>query len=350
MEKVIYQSTKKINGVKYYILIFSSIWTLLVLIGLSLTSLEILKQIWYVFLIMLSFGGFFVFMALKQMNNIHISVTKSKVHYQKKGWLEKKEWQENIPQYQGILYHLIQKSRGNSNHSTTYHTLSLKHQNAEKSVKLHSSTLKKEIRSLQEQYCKDLNLPALFETEKGIEIRKVEHLDAPIAELLKEGIVQSSGTHKEKFPEENIQMIDQFPNLIFLSKPSTYKWKWLGLGLIIGGLLTLFSALNAIIPGLVMLTMGSIIFFTNNFQYHLFIGNGFIRLKTTLFGKEIKNKSIPYNNIEEILTYKYNRRNTVHGLTFQGDLKSIVFPHCGNKKEEKWIVDYIYNKIQTNNV
>ncbi len=99
--------------------------------------------------------------------------------------LRRRQWQEALSAYQGILRrtHLLDDIRGPIPH----YELILRHRSDDhRSVMLYRSKSHRESTQRQKSYARLFGLPALMESIEGISARKVEELDKSLAERLAE--------------------------------------------------------------------------------------------------------------------------------------------------------------------
>ena len=132
-----------------------------------------------------------------------IRITSSEVAYDMSSLFGEKHWVEPIERYAGILKKEEIRSKGTGNSSTTYtiYILELHHSDSDKCISLYESTSLSEWRYRWEEFARDLNIPAIEETDEQIVSRNVDDLDKSVRELVSEGKVDINFDPSRKPPE-----------------------------------------------------------------------------------------------------------------------------------------------------
>lgn len=117
-----------------------------------------------------------IFLDKKSVSVVYRSVMGSKV-----------SWKENFNNYQGIRFRIEFFQFGFLNRNR--YIIELYHKDAQKIIPLYISTSNKDIRKIWERYARELNLPALMDTEDGIAGREVKNLDRSIKEMADLGYI-----------------------------------------------------------------------------------------------------------------------------------------------------------------
>ncbi|TVQ75086.1 MAG: hypothetical protein EA363_00940 [Balneolaceae bacterium] len=98
-----------------------------------------------------------------------------------------KYWTEPLQRYPGVLQRTERRSGGKNSSSYTLHIVELHHEDKKKRVTLYESRSSDGFRKTWEDYCRQLNKPAL-EVGKGKMVsRAVEDLDKSVRDLAREG-------------------------------------------------------------------------------------------------------------------------------------------------------------------
>lgn len=118
------------------------------------------------------------------------SIDKYRVSFASRSLISPKQWVEGLDRYEGISYH--EESRGGTKGSRPYtlHIVELYHTDSHKRLKLYQSVSAEGVRSIWEDFCRKLNLPAVEKDGTSLIKRNVEDLDKSIRELVKEGKIR----------------------------------------------------------------------------------------------------------------------------------------------------------------
>lgn len=100
---------------------------------------------------------------------------------------ERVAWKESIKNYQGIRFRIEFFQFGFMNKNR--YIVELYHKDANKIVPLYISTSEKNVRKIWEHYARQLNMPALMDTDSGLSSREVKNLDRSIKEMAELGYV-----------------------------------------------------------------------------------------------------------------------------------------------------------------
>jgi hypothetical protein len=116
-----------------------------------------------------------------------ISFDKDCVSFSSKSLFGAKQWMEDIGKFDGILNREEFHSGGKNRSSYTLYIVELYHTDHKKNIRLFQSTTSKGVRAIWEEYCRNLNLPALEKNGSQIDKRDVEDLDKSVRDQVKEG-------------------------------------------------------------------------------------------------------------------------------------------------------------------
>ncbi len=98
-----------------------------------------------------------------------------------------KYWTEPLQRYPGILQRTERRSGGKNSSSYTLHIVELHHEEKKKRITLYESRSPNGFRKIWEDYCRQLNKPALEGGKGNMVSRAVEDLDKSVRDLAREG-------------------------------------------------------------------------------------------------------------------------------------------------------------------
>lgn len=147
------------------------------------------------------------------------------------GLFSQRSWSAPFSHYRGILAREEYHSGGKNSPSYTLYLVELLHEEKDKTVQLYSSRSGDGHRSIWEDYCRTLGLPALEKDGAGYSARDVEDLDKSAAQLVREGKVAVEFDPTAAVPE-GIDVIPADGELVL-----TLKLRKMPIGAVIIGML-----------------------------------------------------------------------------------------------------------------
>lgn len=176
------------KGLGIFLILFSSVWG-------GVPSFILLKSILdgdfeagMLFMIVFSMAGLALFLfGLNQFfKKGSIRITAKEVTLQKSGLFGERHWTEPVENYEGLLYRSEYHSGGKNRPSYTLYIIELYHDDEGRKVVLHETKSDQGVRSLWEEFCRAMSLPALEEAEGGMIQRNAEDLDKSVRQLVEE--------------------------------------------------------------------------------------------------------------------------------------------------------------------
>ncbi len=116
-----------------------------------------------------------------------ITIDKYFVAVVERGLKGRREWQETLDAYRGVLRRSRRVKTKNS--SYTVYMVDLVHEDQDRTINLYSSRSEQGWRGKWEAYARHFRKPALEESADGMVAREAEDLDKPVGELMREGKV-----------------------------------------------------------------------------------------------------------------------------------------------------------------
>jgi hypothetical protein len=139
-------------------------------------------------LALIGVGAFLAFMLFATARQTW-EFDESHVHHVREGVLGRREWSEPLSAYRGVLKKQELRSTGKSSYMV--YMVQLLHEGDKKrTVTLYQSLKKGDLRRKHEHCARLFGMPALTETEDGMEERHPDDLDKTVRELVADGILQ----------------------------------------------------------------------------------------------------------------------------------------------------------------
>jgi hypothetical protein len=113
-----------------------------------------------------------------------------RVSVTKKSLFGMRQWSELISAYEGVQSRSEYHSGGKNSPSYTLYIVELLHKDPKKTVRLYQSSDDEVFRTIWEDYCRKLNMPAIETDGSKMIKRDAEDLDKSVRELVKEGKVR----------------------------------------------------------------------------------------------------------------------------------------------------------------
>lgn len=314
----------------YMPFVFSGFWLIMTFVVFHSNAVT---EIWIYALLIIP-PIIIVRLALKGLKTIDVRIDTDYVSYNSKSPFKKESWKIKTSEYLGVLRTIEERSSGSDNHSNTYHILRLKHVDEEYDMYLHQSLFEKGIREIQENYCKELNLPALFVNSNGeYDKREVEELDKTIQNQLNEGSLRATNVHVFKF-NKRIQYKELSDGFYLKSYSSTSHWKWLGLLMVLGGVSIFVFASEGFVPAVLLLLMGTYIFVINFQTTEIKASKGWIAIELSILGKQVRRYNFSISEIEEIKLTKESNNSRERFLILSDRLQANLYLQLNHKEEE----------------
>ncbi len=184
--------THSVKGSKFtgiFVMLFSAVWggipTWILVANLLQGNIDALALFLLVFMII---GTVLFLTGLHELTRVAItSIDKDRVLFAARSLIRSKQWVEDIDRYEGISYR--EESHGGTKGSRPYtlYIVELYHTDSNKRLKLYQSACAQGVRSIWEDFCRKLNLPAVEKDGNSLIKRNVEDLDKSIRDLVKEG-------------------------------------------------------------------------------------------------------------------------------------------------------------------
>lgn len=128
------------------------------------------------------------------------TIDSEKVSVKSKSLFGKKHWSEPLSNYEGIMSRSEYHSGGRDRTSYTLYIVELYHKDRDKRVDLYESRSDEGVRTIWEDCCRNLSLPAIEESSSGLIKRDVEDLDKSVRELAREGKVKMDFDPRQQPP------------------------------------------------------------------------------------------------------------------------------------------------------
>ena len=117
-----------------------------------------------------------------------ITIDKYFVAVVERGLKGRREWQETLDAYRGVLRRSRRVKTKNS--SYTVYMVDLVHEDQDRTINLYSSRSEQGWRGKWEAYARHFRKPALEESADGMVAREAGDLDKPVGELMREGKIE----------------------------------------------------------------------------------------------------------------------------------------------------------------
>lgn len=148
-------------------------------------------------------------------------IDQHKITVTKKSLFGTKQWSEVLSAFEGVLSRSEYHSGGKNRPSYTLYIVELRHKEPRKVIKLYESKENFAVRTVWEDYCRKLNMPALEADGARFLKRDVEDLDKSVKELVRDGKVKVDFDPSKPPPSELSLRIDGgVLELTVLKKPS----------------------------------------------------------------------------------------------------------------------------------
>jgi hypothetical protein len=116
-----------------------------------------------------------------------ITIDRLRVSYASMSRFRSKQWMEDIDKFEGIFSREEYHRGGKNRRSYTLYIVELFHNDSKKTIRLFQSTSSQNVRAIGEEFCRNLNLPALEKNGSYIVKRNVEDLGKSVRDLVKDG-------------------------------------------------------------------------------------------------------------------------------------------------------------------
>lgn len=116
-----------------------------------------------------------------------IKIDPRSVSFESRSLFGHTSWMEPLQRYPGIIKRTERRSGGKNRSSYTLHIIELHHPDKKKRVRLYESRSSAGFRQIWEDYCRQLNMPALEGPTDNLVSRAVEDLDKSVRDLALEG-------------------------------------------------------------------------------------------------------------------------------------------------------------------
>ena len=174
-----------------FLILFSLVWggiPGLIFIGL-VTSGEFDPTMLFVLLFPIIGTGIFLGGLYVMTFRETIRIDATNVSRESKSIFGYKYWTEPLQRYSGVLSRTERRSGGKNSSSYTAHIIELYHEDKKKRILLYESRSDRGFRKIWEDYCRQLNIPAIQDAGGKMHTRAVSDLDKSVRELVQEGKV-----------------------------------------------------------------------------------------------------------------------------------------------------------------
>jgi len=176
------------KGLGVFLIVFSLFWGGMPTFFLLQSILSETFEPGMLFILLFTIIGIGIF--LFGLNQLFIRgwqhIHKDCIEMDKTTLFGRKQWRESIKNYEGVISKSEFHSGGKNRASYTLYIVELFHSDKQKIVRLYQSRSKANFRSIWEDYCRALNMPALEEGDEEMIRRDVEDLDKSVRELVAE--------------------------------------------------------------------------------------------------------------------------------------------------------------------
>ncbi|MFO8029201.1 MAG: hypothetical protein R6U28_05030 [Cyclonatronaceae bacterium] len=177
------------RGIGIFLVLFSLVWGGIpgVIVVSQLMSGDFDPGMYFLLLFPFIGTGLFLFglRTLSYRETIHIDPRS--VSFESRSLFGRNSWMEPLHRYPGIVKRTERRSGGKNRSSYTLHIAELHHPDKKKRVRLYESRSNSGFRQIWEDYCRQLNLPALEGDTDNLVSRAVEDLDKSVRDLAGEG-------------------------------------------------------------------------------------------------------------------------------------------------------------------
>ncbi len=184
----VYQSRGS-RGMGFFLVIFALIWggiPGLIFIGM-ISSGEYDPAMLFILLFPVIGIGILLFGLYNLTFRETIRIDATNVTRESQSIFGYKYWTEPLQRYPGVLQRTERRSGGKNSSSYTLHIVELHHEEKKKRIILYESRSPNGFRKIWEDYCRQLNKPALEGGKGNMVSRAVEDLDKSVRDLAREG-------------------------------------------------------------------------------------------------------------------------------------------------------------------
>lgn len=202
-------SSRKAIGV--FIILFSMIWggiPLIILLTL-MNSGDLDPAMFIMFLFPLIGLGMLVLGLWMATHRKTIRIDANSVSVESRSLFGHSHWVEPMHRYPGVISRSEHRSGGKNSSSYTLYIVELFHPEKQNRIQLYASKSEQGFRKIWENYCRQLNKPALEGEGDNIRKRDVEDLDKSVGELVKEGKLEINFDARKPPPKGFITGVDQ---------------------------------------------------------------------------------------------------------------------------------------------
>lgn len=183
---------KQPRGTGIFLVLFSLFWGGLPTMGLITSAYSGSFKPEMIFMLLFTVIGAAMFLGGIHMliGSTTTIIDRNRVTVIKKSLFGTRQWTESLPAFMGITWRSEYHSGGKNRPSYTLYIVELKHSDAKKMVKLYESKSGADIRAIWENYCRQLNMPAVETDGNSVIKRDVADLDKSVRQLIEEGKVK----------------------------------------------------------------------------------------------------------------------------------------------------------------
>lgn len=134
--------------------------------------------------------GLFIFGLSQFFKETSTTIDAKKITVKSKSLFGRTEWSEPLSNYEGIFSRSEYHSGGKNQSSYTLYIVELLHNDKKKKIKLYQSKSNAEFRTIWEDYCRKLNLPAVEKDGEKLIKRDFRDLNKSVKEMAAEGKVK----------------------------------------------------------------------------------------------------------------------------------------------------------------
>lgn len=321
---------KRYRGMGVFLMVFALLWgglpTLFLIRALLLGDFEAAMLFILMFTVI---GGILFCVGLKFATTRRvIGFSETAIRLDERSVFGAKLWEEPFANFMGVRSRSVYHSGGKNSSGYTTYTLELHHTDRKKRLKLYESRSSEGLRTKQQNYCRQLHLPALEgDDEANLTVRQVDELGKSVGELAREGRIKVD-FDPSKSPPVGIHLEVVEDQLRITLPKSPTQWAGIVIGCIVAGVFTLVGFILPDVPffvgligaGFFVVMLGGFVW-TYITRQIVTVAPGFLRIARMTPWGETKGTHMDASDIQTIrLGKRIHNQGAVALLVGQDDL------------------------------